>query len=101
MSPYLHSNLKLRCMEHSLHLAAKHFVQTITPASSKKHASDTDSEGGAASDGEADGDGDDDDQGFDSGDSLAKAIALDKQVSCPVFYQRIYCINTYLLPTDS
>ena len=87
-------------MEHSLHLAAKHFVQTIMPGSSKKHALDTDSEGEAASDSDINGDSNNNDQSFDSGDSLAKAIALVKQVSFPMFYQCI-CINTcLLLPTD-
>ena len=63
-------------MEHSLHLAAKHFVQTIAPPSSKTHAtSGADSEGKVVSD-----DNDDEDDGLDSGDSLAKAIALVKQV---------------------
>jgi hypothetical protein len=63
-------------MEHSLHLTAKHFVQTIAPPSSKTHAtSGADSEGEAVSD-----DDDDEDDGLDSGDSLAKAIALVKQV---------------------
>ena len=62
-------------MEHSLHLAAKHFVQAITPASS-------DSEGASDSD---NNDDDNDNQCLDSGDSLAKAIALVKQVGFPCF----------------
>jgi hypothetical protein len=64
-------------MEHSLHLAAKHFVQTIAPPSSKTHAtSGADSEGEAA----VSDDDDDEDDGLGSGDSLAKAITLVKQV---------------------
>jgi hypothetical protein len=56
-------------MEHSLHLAAKHFVQAIMPASSySKGALDSNNN-----------DDNDDNQCLDSGDSLAKAIALVKQ----------------------
>jgi hypothetical protein len=65
-------------MEHSLHLAAKHFVQTIVPLSKKRGTSGADEEGDSASDGE-DNDGNDED--IDAGDSLGKAIALVKQVS--------------------
>jgi hypothetical protein len=63
-------------MEHSLHLAAKHFVQTIAPHHKKRGTSGAD-EGDSASDGEDDGD----DVAIDAGDSLGKAIALVKQVS--------------------
>ena len=65
-------------MEHSLHLAAKHFVQTIAPHHKKKGAASTDSEDDSASDGGGDDDGDD--EAIDAGDSLGKAIALVKQV---------------------
>jgi hypothetical protein len=65
-------------MEHSLHLVAKHFVQTIAPLRKKCGTSDADEEGDSASDGE-DNNGNDED--IDSGDSLGKAIALVKQVS--------------------
>ena len=85
-------------MEHSLHLAAKHFVQMIAPASSKKRATegaDLDGEGASDSD-DDDGDNDKDSQGFDSGDLLAKAIALVKQVSIPKYYQRMHCSNKCL-----
>ena len=72
-------------MEHSLHLAAKHFVQAVAPHCKKRGASAT------GSDGEDDGDdGDDEDDNeeddnndnevIDAGDSLGKAIALVKQV---------------------
>jgi hypothetical protein len=65
-------------MEHSLHLAAKHFVQSIAPCSSKKADNlDTDTEDDPVPDnGE-----DDDDDDIDAGDSLGKAIALVKQVT--------------------
>ena len=58
-------------MEHSLHLAAKHFVEAIVPAS---HMSNED-----LFEGENDSN-DDDDPEFTSGDSLGKALALVKQV---------------------
>jgi hypothetical protein len=66
-------------MEHSLHLAAKHFVQTITPRSSKKHGAPG---GEYESDPASDGDDDDnnDNGAVDAGNSLGKAIALVKQV---------------------
>jgi hypothetical protein len=67
-------------MEHSLHLAAKHFVQTIAPHHPKKRTASTDSGDESASDGGEDDDGDDD--AVDAGDSLGKAIALVKQASC-------------------
>ena len=66
-------------MEHSLHLAAKHFVQTIAPRSSKKcGAPGGEDESNPASDG--DDDDDNDDGAVDAGNSLGKAIALVKQV---------------------
>ena len=74
-------------MEHSLHLAAKHFVQAVAPHCKKRGASATDSDGedngdnGDDEDGnEDDDDDDDDDEVIDAGDSLGKAIALVKQV---------------------
>jgi hypothetical protein len=66
-------------MEHSLHLAAKHFVETIAPHHKKHGTSAGDNEGDSASDGGEDDD--DDDEAIDAGDSLGKAIALVKQVS--------------------
>jgi hypothetical protein len=76
-------------MEHSLHLAAKHFVQAIAPHFSSA-TSGVDLEGDAASDNDDDG-GDDDnsaeeDESVNNGDSLGKAIALVKQVSFSVKY---------------
>ena len=66
-------------MEHSLHLAAKHFVETIAPGFSKQHgASDINTEGVYVEDDEDASNDDDDD--FDTADSLGKAIALVKQV---------------------
>lgn len=66
-------------MEHSLHLAAKHFVQTIVPHHKKKGTTGADSGDDSASDGGEDDDGDD--EAIDAGDSLGKAIALVKQVN--------------------
>jgi len=77
-------------MEHSLHLAAKHFVQTIAPHH-KKQGTLAGDEGDSASDsGE---DNNDDDEAIDSGDSLGKAIALVKQVSHSIALP-IFCTNT-------
>jgi hypothetical protein len=68
-------------MEHSLHLAAKHFVQSIAPCSSKKADNPgTDTEDDPVPD-NIDDDDDDDDDDIDAGDSLGKAIALVKQVT--------------------
>jgi hypothetical protein len=78
-------------MEHSLHLAAKHFVQTIGPPSSKKHAAlGADLECEAVLDDDNDNEDDDEDLDLAAGDSLAKAIALVKQV-CFL----CYCINAF------
>ena len=78
-------------MEHSLHLAAKHFVQTIGPPSSKNLATlGADSDGEAALDDDNDDEDDDEDLDLNTGDSLAKAIALVKQV-CFL----CYCINAF------
>lgn len=65
-----------RCMEHSLHLAAKHFVQTIALHHTKHNTLVGDDEVDSASDGD-----EDDNEAVDAGDSLGKAIALVKQVS--------------------
>ena len=66
-------------MEHSLHLTAKHFVETIAPGFSKQHGtSDINTEGVYVVDDE-----DISDDGFDNfnaADSHGKAIALVKQV---------------------
>jgi hypothetical protein len=65
-------------MEHSLHLAAKHFVQTVAPHHKKQGTSAGDSEGDSDSDGGEDDN--DNSKAIDAGDSLGKAIALVKQV---------------------
>ena len=69
-------------MEHSLHLAAKHFIETITPCLSEKDG--TIGTGALAEEDEDDDDDDDDD--IDAVDSLGKAIAFVKQVSLPWTY---------------
>ena len=66
-------------MEHSLHLAAKHFIETITPCLSEKDG--TIGTGALAKEDE-----DDDDDDIDAVDSLGKAIAFVKQVSLPWTY---------------
>ena len=78
-------------MEHSLHLAAKHFVQTITPHHKKTGTAGADSEDDSASDGGGDDDGDD--EAIDTGDSLGKAIAFVKQVG-HVITPSISCTNS-------
>lgn len=78
-------------MEHSLHLAAKHFVQTIVPHHQKKGTTAADSEDDSASDGGEDDDHDG--EAVDAGDSLGKAIALVKQVS-HAMASLISCANT-------
>jgi hypothetical protein len=92
-----------RCMEHSLHLSAKHFVQAIAPLSPQKIAKKIKSvlqdaeingevdfnflngevNGFSFDDGNdngSEGDGDGDMMEFDVGDSLGKALALVCQV---------------------
>jgi hypothetical protein len=67
-------------MEHSLHIAAKHFVEKIS-----SHHSDSGEGIGASNDEEPD------DEDFDSSDSLGKAIALVKQVSLSLPAQMTRC----------
>ena len=56
-------------MEHSLHIVAKHFIQTIAPHFGKKHdALESDTEGDPASNGNEDEDSDGEDEDCD--DSL-------------------------------
>jgi hypothetical protein len=72
-------------MEHSLHLAAKHFVQTVAPRFKKRGASAPDS-GGEDDNDHNDHNVDDNDNNnnnnddINAGDSLGKAITLVKQV---------------------
>jgi hypothetical protein len=61
-------------MEHSLHIAAKHFVETVAPASAASIRQNAG--GGDESDSESDDLAD-----LAAGDSLGKALALVKQVS--------------------
>jgi hypothetical protein len=77
-------------MEHSLHLAAKHFVQTVAPRFKKRGASAPDSGGeddndhddhnGDDNDGDDNDDNNNNDDDINAGDSLGKAITLVKQV---------------------
>ena len=59
-------------MEHSLHIAAKHFVETVGPTSSSRKNGGAGDESGSESD---------DIDNLNAGDSLGKALALVKQVS--------------------
>ena len=64
-------------MEHSLHLAAKHFVESIAPSLNKQHGT----LGAGTEDGDDNNDNNDgDDDDVDTVDSLGKAMALVKQV---------------------
>ena len=78
-------------MEYSLHLATKHFVQTIAQHHTKHNASTGDDEGDSASDGG--GDNDNNNDAVDAGNLLGKAIALVKQVSHEMSLQ-VFCANT-------
>ena len=87
-------NFKLmsyKCMEHSIHVAGRHFIRGVGPTSSrnsrqkgKKAAVDPyDTDGGEPS-GDEDDTGNVDDDGvaeFDAGDTVGKALALVTQVS--------------------
>lgn len=75
----------LRCMEYSLHLAVKHFVESITPLSSETC--------------DALGDESDNEEDLGSGDSLGKAIALVKQVHFLFLCELIF--PTHAGTTDS
>ena len=110
------------CMEHSLHIAAKHFIEAVAPTSLtaickkvkaaiwKAKASgnlDLDEVDQALSDvdlmqdrdvdaNDSDPDVNDMDSGdsdFSSGDSLREAIALVKQV-CSIYYIILFCMLT-------
>lgn len=78
-------------MKHSLHLAAKHFVQTVALHHTKHNASAGDDEGDSASD--SGKNNDHDNEPVDVGDSLRKAIALVKQVSHSTALL-VFCTNT-------
>lgn len=66
-------------MKHSLHLAARHVVESIVPGLSKQHGTgSTDAKGVLVNDDGSNDDNEDDD--IDAADSLGKAIALVKQV---------------------
>ena len=86
-------------MKHLLHLAAKHFAETIAPGFSKQHGtSDINTKGVYVEDNE-----DISDDGFDNfnaADSLGKAIALVKQVHLTE-KQSSCCTDMLTHPTDS
>jgi hypothetical protein len=66
-------------MEHSLHLVAKHFIESIAPGLSQQHNTFiTGTEGVLAEDNE--GDDGDDNEDINVADLLGKAIALVKQI---------------------
>ena len=66
-------------MEHSIHVACKHFVEAVAPMSPRKGQ-------GSGEDG-GDGGEDSSDDEITPGDALGKALALVKQVSsCMLIY---------------
>ena len=97
--------MRFRCMEHSLHLGAGHFVKGVAPTSSRKilkkvqrvlqnarengayDLDELDAELADIEDGGEDGDGneitDEEDSGaeYEVADSIGKALALVNQVS--------------------
>jgi hypothetical protein len=68
----------IRCMEHSLHLSYRHFIEAVAPPPPFKFT-------GVAIHGQEmapdDGDDDDSDAEFDVSDALRKALVLVKQVT--------------------
>ena len=66
-------------MEHSLHLVAKLFVETIVPGFSKQHSTSAINTKGNHVEDDKDNSNDENDN-FDAANSLGKAIALVKQV---------------------
>jgi hypothetical protein len=79
-------------MEHSLHLVAKHFVESIAPGLSRQHSTFvTGTEGVLAEDNEGN-EGDDDDN-IDAADSLGKAISLVKQIRKSPQARALFCLS--------
>jgi hypothetical protein len=72
--------MQFRCMEHSLHLAAGHFVKGVAPTSSHKLLKDR----GESGDGEEAADDDNGGVEHDAADSIGKALALVNQVCVKV-----------------
>ena len=70
-------------MEHSIDLAACHFIQDVSPSSAHFSAGGFD-----GSEGEGDGN-EEFFNNFDIADSVGKALALVKQVSLPPLERRI------------
>ena len=73
-------------MEHSLHVACKHFIETVAPTSpaairKKVNAPSTFNQENPEDGGKTNEDEDDSDTEFTAGDALGKALALVKQVS--------------------
>jgi hypothetical protein len=67
----------IRCMEHSVHVACKHFVEAVAPACPTNKINDWEDEDGDKEDGDVT---DEADEGFTAGDALGKALVLVKQV---------------------
>jgi hypothetical protein len=73
-----------------LHLAAKHFIESITPLSQN----DPDTPGAHTGDPASDNDSNNDEETLDSGDLLGKAIALVKQVKMLSLHKHIFHTHT-------
>ena len=78
-----------RCMEHSIHLGASHFVNGVSPTSNSKiirkvqsasrRRKENDGSDGNNGD-DNNGDDNDDNDSFNTGDAVGKALGLIKQV---------------------
>lgn len=79
-------------MEHSLHIAVKHFVEAIAPTSPKSLCKKVNQDFASIDDDDnapLDPDLDSESEDFTSGDSLGKALALVKQLCSSI--HSIYC----------
>lgn len=93
---------RIRCQEHILNLAARHFVDAVAPtpqaALMKKirqaldngNDADLDTLNKQLSSMDVSNDDDDDDTLFNTGDSLGKALALIEQVRA-IFFRLFFC----------
>jgi hypothetical protein len=89
------SSCLLRCMEHSLHLAAGHFISVIGPTPATKVLKKVRGLNLEATLGDDSGDeGDNEDVEFDVADTLGKALALVQQVIGPLVVYDVSMLHT-------
>ena len=95
---YLILETLCRCMKHSVHLGAGHFVNGISLTSTSQVVKKVQSTFGRNSDddGGDDDDDDDDNDEFDTGDSVGKAFRLIKQVDTLTFFI-VFIAGTHIL----